>query len=73
MESDVKKSVLDIVPGQSDSALAAQGRAELAPLLHQVFEVLNRYHDRGLLMNWQMTNDQFGKRRLGHIEVIKPL
>lgn len=61
-------------PFVSADAEAAQCvRDALGPLLREVCEVLDRAQAAGLDVNFQINRDQFGKRVVQNLSIVKPL
>ena len=64
-------SVLE--PGQSDADKAAAYRNELKPLLDQVCAIFNRGRAEGLIINFSIAGDQYGRSKVMAIDIVKPL
>lgn len=78
MLSDSPNVVFSNVPSlvpltKPDKEVADGIRADLAPILEQACEVLNRARAAGMVTNWSIAPDQFGRLRLTEISVMKPL
>ena len=63
-----------IVGGKSDMERAAGYRAEIAPMLTQLAEIMSRAGKDGLIIGWgPFTADQFGRFAPPVVTVTKPL
>lgn len=66
-------NIATLVPMKTDADLAAAFRAELAPLMDQVCDILNRARKEGLILNFNVAPDQFGRVRVAEVSVVRPL
>lgn len=70
----MSESVTKLVPTRPDSEIAAEIRAELAPLLDQVATILGRARQsHGLQVQFNIAPDNFGRMRCQEIIVTRPL
>jgi hypothetical protein len=71
---DPDSNVASLVPNtRPDKELADGFKADLVPILEQACAVLNRARAVGMLANWSLIPDQFGRVRVGEVTVVKPL
>lgn len=64
---------ISLVPSKTDAEKAAGYRAELMPLFDQLCVVLNRAKADGLIINFNVGADQYGRIKLQATDVLKPL
>lgn len=64
---------LNPVPGKSDAEKAAAYRERLRPLLQQVADVITEARREGLIVNFNIAPDEFGRAQVGNIGVTRPL
>lgn len=64
---------LSIVPAITDAQKAATYRAELLPILEKAADVVQRARSEGLTIGFSLAQDEFGRMRVGLINVTKPL
>lgn len=62
-----------LVPGQTDAEKAEKYRKELTESLKPVIEILERAKRDGLVVQWNIAADEFGRIRVPFINVTKPL
>lgn len=70
----MSESVTKLIPTRPDSEIAAEIRAQLVPILAQACEVIDaarRAH--GLVINFSIAPDNFGRIRCQEIVVTRPL
>lgn len=58
---------------QSDADFAAELKVEARTLLEQVGAVMDKAKARGMSMNFQLANNEFGKTAIQALSVVKPL
>jgi len=73
MIESVREGGNAVEPIRTDAMRAADIRAELSPLFDQVCDVLNRAKRDGLVVNFQMGADAYGRYRLQDLTVVRPL
>ena len=62
-----------LVPGRSDAELAVEYKQRALELLSRLCVIMNEARDSGLVLAFQLSNDQFGRSFPQQITVIKPL
>ena len=62
-----------LVPGRSDTELAVEYKRRALELLAQLCVIMNEARDGGLVVSFQVNNDQFGRFFPQQITVVKPL
>ena len=65
--------IATLVPCKSDADLAAQYRAELAPLLDQVCDIFGRARKDGIVLDFNIGADQYGRMRVNEVSAVKLL
>jgi hypothetical protein len=63
----------NVVALPTDQAIAAEIRAELAPLLDHVAAIMNRGQSHGLKVGFSIGLDQYGRHRPTPIDITRPL
>lgn len=56
-----------------DRELAADLRERLTAALQPVLELMDEASRVGLAVGWSLTRDQFGRQRVGEIQISRPL
>ena len=65
--------IATLVPCKSDADLATEYRAELAPILEQVCDIFSRARKDGIILNFNISADQYGRMRVNEVSAVKPL
>lgn len=67
----VSEATVTTIP--TDTAIAAEIRAELRPILEQAAVVMNKARARGLIVNFAIGLDAYGRHAVNSIDVVRPL
>lgn len=62
-----------IVPGMPDAELAAQVRRRVADKLSELVPILQAASDEGLIVNFNVGPNQYGRIAVIAINIVKPL
>lgn len=64
---------VQLVPDKSDADMASDLRSKLMPILVQASAVVQEGRDKGFIISFNISPDQFGRVRVQTVDIVKPL
>lgn len=73
MERSVPDILSNVEALRTDAAIAQELRDEVAPHLSAICRAMNKARAAGLVLNFNIAPDQYGRFRSPEISIVKPL
>jgi hypothetical protein len=66
-------TIAAIVPGRSDTEVAADLRKRLEAALGEAISIMDDANESGLQVSFQLGRDSYGKNRINELGIVRPL